>query len=658
MPSPPVSPSASGQRFKPFKPFAHQRRVRDLFGRTSAPPPFWRGLILYHSLGSGKTCTAIMATASSAAAALAADGGGGEPRRVVVMTPASLRDNYEREMARCMPPDAPPSAKEPTFVAYNGLQHRRMQSMRSTDFDRCVVVIDEFHNFCARASTPGTVARRLYDLLMGASDVRFLLLSGTPIVNRPFEIAFAINLVRGPLRRYDLAFFPAVDEGFAQDQMVTTVALVSGVVRAEVLRPGQLSVVLGDGGGRGVSVVLLAVREAMRRAGARSQPPQIVDAEALPTEEAEFDRLYFSDAVDGAMSQRSRALLARRVAGVVSHVDVAEGARLPRYQGMELVRLPMGDLQVRRYVVVRNQEIRKERARARAEYRVRPGAEGATAEVYRAYSRAACDFAFPPDVERPYMATMRQEEMGHASESEAEVPKPRASKQTTPLTRAYADALRGAMDALRRRASVTLALKTGALGRLSCKFAELVPRLGRCPGPALVYSQFRTVEGLGALAAALRANGWTEFGKGPKKSGPVFAVHDGDEATLDAFNAPANARGGVIRALLITQSGAEGISLKAVREVHLMEPYWNEGRVHQVVGRAVRPDSHAALPAADRTVRAFLYLATLPEEVVKREPALRRHDGGLSTDEAVHALAHAKARAVDSVLEVLRAAST
>ena len=46
---------------------------------------------------------------------------------------------------------------------------------------------------------------------------------------------------------------------------------------------------------------------------------------------------------------------------------------------------------------------------------------------------------------------------------------------------------------------------------------------------------------------------------------------------------------------MITASGAEGISLKNVRFVHIMEPYWHPVK-RQVIGRARRICSHADLP--------------------------------------------------------------
>jgi hypothetical protein len=59
----------------------------------------------------------------------------------------------------------------------------------------------------------------------------------------------------------------------------------------------------------------------------------------------------------------------------------------------------------------------------------------------------------------------------------------------------------------------------------------------------------------------------------------------------------------------ITSAGAEGLSLKCVREVHIMEPYWNDVRLKQVKGRAIRIGSHLELPEADRNVSIYTYMS-------------------------------------------------
>ena len=62
-----------------------------------------------------------------------------------------------------------------------------------------------------------------------------------------------------------------------------------------------------------------------------------------------------------------------------------------------------------------------------------------------------------------------------------------------------------------------------------------------------------------------------------------------------------NKYGEWIRIFMITSSGAEGISLKNTRFVHIMEPYWHPVREEQVIGRARRICSHIELPEEHRT---------------------------------------------------------
>jgi hypothetical protein len=65
----------------------------------------------------------------------------------------------------------------------------------------------------------------------------------------------------------------------------------------------------------------------------------------------------------------------------------------------------------------------------------------------------------------------------------------------------------------------------------------------------------------------------------------------------------------VIRVLLVSKTGAEGLDLKGVRQVHILEPYWDKAREAQVRARGVRLGSHDHLPIEEREVQPFLYLA-------------------------------------------------
>jgi hypothetical protein len=54
------------------------------------------------------------------------------------------------------------------------------------------------------------------------------------------------------------------------------------------------------------------------------------------------------------------------------------------------------------------------------------------------------------------------------------------------------------------------------------------------------------------------------------------------DAIQAVFNRPENSHGALIKALLVSKTGAEGLDLKWVRETHALEPYWDRARLDQV----------------------------------------------------------------------------
>ena len=182
---------------------------------------------------------------------------------------------------------------------------------------------------------------------------------------------------------------------------------------------------------------------------------------------------------------------------------------------------------------------------------------------------------------------------------------------------------------------------------------------GRHKGLHLLYSNFRNMEGIGIFSLVLNANGWRKFSvakqdgiwklnmtrdmfpcsKEEDAESKIYAYYTGTEddeekeiiraiynGNLDLLPPncatlreqlksiyPNNFYGQLIKTLMITQSGAEGIDLKNVRYVHLMEPYWHPVRNQQVVGRAVRICSHNDLKPKHRNVRAYLYISVFTE---------------------------------------------
>ena len=74
--------------------------------------------------------------------------------------------------------------------------------------------------------------------------------------------------------------------------------------------------------------------------------------------------------------------------------------------------------------------------------------------------------------------------------------------------------------------------------------------------------------------------------------------------------------GELIKVVIISQAGSEGLDFKAIRQVHILEPWYNVNRIEQIIGRAVRNFSHKDLPFSKRNVQIFLYGTILqnPEE--------------------------------------------
>ena len=70
--------------------------------------------------------------------------------------------------------------------------------------------------------------------------------------------------------------------------------------------------------------------------------------------------------------------------------------------------------------------------------------------------------------------------------------------------------------------------------------------------------------------------------------------------------------------LLITSAGSESLDLKNTRAIHIMEPHWNESRIKQVIGRAVRYKSHSDLPAAQRNVLIIRWASVFPTTILNK----------------------------------------
>jgi hypothetical protein len=110
------------------------------------------------------------------------------------------------------------------------------------------------------------------------------------------------------------------------------------------------------------------------------------------------------------------------------------------------------------------------------------------------------------------------------------------------------------------------------------------------------------------------------------------------------FNDKNNIYGLIAKIILISPAGAEGINLYNVRQVHILEPFWNEARIEQVIGRAIRICHHAALPMEERQVDVFRY-------------KMIRNSGKETADEELENLSRKKNNLLLSFIEAVKEAA-
>lgn len=434
---------------------------------------------------------------------------------------------------------------------------------------------------------------------------------------------------------------------------------------------------------------------------------QLTYNKALPDDSDVFLKTFVNG--DSGESQNLN-LFQRRILGLSSYFRSPQEDLLPSFELTEegdkyhIEKCEMTPHQFGLYEKIRKVEADKEKSSKKRKAMKDPAKELFTiSSTYRIFSRAVCNFAFPPAIERPVPDKMTDEEgEEEIDESEFDLTEKLKDKDedmgepTVVENTTYAKRIEKALSDV----NTPEYLSKSAVGMFSPKFLRLLENLTNSEnkGLHLLYSHFRTLEGIGLLRLVLLTNGFAEFKI--KKSGdnwelveeeadaekPKFVLYTGTESpeekeiirniyngswdivpsNLSAVlkqRAENNNLGEIIKVFMITASGAEGINLKNTRYVHILESYWHNVRLEQVVGRARRINSHKDLPPELRTVKVFLYVSTFsPEQKIDdKHIELRIRDVSridkktpITTDEYLFEIASLKQRVNNQILQAVK----
>ena len=809
-----------------FSLLTHQRIVRDYLNLYTP----YRGLLLYHGLGSGKTCTSI-----------AIAEGMKSNKQVFVLTPASLKMNFFSEMKKCgddlykknqywefisiegnpeyltilskalsLPIDYVRKNqgawlvninKEPNFselssdeknsvdlqlnemirskykdINYNGLNMNILNKLTDNQtrnpFDNSVVIIDEAHNFVSRIvnkiKQKKSISYILYDYLMKATNVKIVLLSGTPIINYTNEIGILYNILRGyiktwnmtvnvqtsqrvdtnaildmfdkaGLKTYDFVeysgnkltitrnpfgFVNIKKRGALKGTQKHVVADKPKTRKIKGGAPGESfqrydGVKLDESGNTNDSDFLKSILQILKKNGLDVQEKTIEISmnKCLPDVKDDFLKIFVNADTEQAQNIN---LFQRRILGLTSYFRSAQENLLPSFVTTEngdnyhIIYNEMSDHQFGVYTKIRKEEADREKV-AKKHRKKQQDKEDlfSISSTYRIFSRAACNFVFPDEIERPIptknIDKMNENDMDVLPKDLVQESDPYANvddeidEESNIDIENYAKRIENALSKLNtfdNDTGVHKYLTGNMLQQSSPKFVQILENLTNPDniGSHLVYSHFRTMEGIGILRLILLANGFAEFKikksaddweivEDDKDNGkPKFVLYTGTETPdereiiRNVYNGawdlvPVNIAnklreqhennmyGDVIKIFMITSSGAEGINLKNTRYVHIVEPYWHMVRPDQVVGRARRICSHQDLPEELRTVQVFLYVTKLSKEqrtddknIELRIRDVSRIDKAtpVTTDETLYEIASIKQRINNQILQAVK----
>lgn len=792
-----------------FSLLTHQKIVRDYLNIHTP----YRGLLLYHGLGSGKTCSSI-----AIAEGMKTD------KQIIVMTPASLRMNYLQELKHCgdtiykknqfwefisvdnstqgttmnsvlskilqLPTDfikknrgawlvnvnKPSNFNDLTseqknaldlqinemitqrykFINYNGMRNSHLKDLTRNysinPFDDKVIIIDEAHNFVSRIvnkiKRPESLSMRLYEYLMSAQNCKVVFLSGTPIINYPNEIAILFNILRGYIKTWT---FPL---NIKTTRKVNKEELLNIFERFDILdyldykpssklltvtrNPFGFININKDGTYKGVSnfkiknkgnvndvdfVKLISSILSKHDIDIITSNIQIDTYKALDDNLDSFQTRFIEPSTGNL---KNANLFKRRILGLTSYFRSAQEQLMPEYNkdaDFKVIKIPMSNYQFGIYEQARIQERKVEKAAAKKKKKqVGEDLYEDSVSTYRIFSRAFCNFVFPenrrpmPKEDKNIEAVLKgdadedildaisvQEKINNADgrygADDIDIVE---SELANEIDTTYQGRIQKEMEYLKDNASKFLSPK--GLETFSPKFLNVLENIKdeEFRGLHLIYTQFRTIEGVGVLKLILDANGFTQFKikkddaniwkldiPENKMGLPTYALYTGTETDEEKeiirniFNSNWNSvpntiisdlskhstnnlYGEIIKVLMITASGAEGISLKNTRYVHIIEPYWHPVRTEQVIGRARRICSHQDLPPKLRTVNVFLYLMTFTEEQLSGDGAveLKLHDGSkfddtipVTSDEALYEISSIKEKISTQILDAIKEAS-
>jgi len=166
-------------------------------------------------------------------------------------------------------------------------------------------------------------------------------------------------------------------------------------------------------------------------------------------------------------------------------------------------------------------------------------------------------------------------------------------------------------------------LAPSTVGTYSAKFATVMRCIQESKGIVFVYSNM-VESGARLFGMCLEEHGLKSAfgddlliepsGEVQKGSRGTYALFTSEtqasdiKKTLATLRSQENKNGDIVRVVVASPKVSEGVDFRYVRQIHILDPWFNMSRIEQVIGRGMRTCSHSLLPMEEQNTTVYLHV--------------------------------------------------
>jgi superfamily II DNA or RNA helicase len=626
-----------------------------------------RGILIMFDPGYGKSITA------SSIAEEFSKGVDGMKRKIIVLAPKSLHDNFKNAIYqyRSIENNHDKNLNNYTFITSNASNMIKQFSKidnsvnsdaidkfvgrftLASDLDDKVIIVDEAHNLFNSIVNGSKNATKFYDLVMGAKNIKLIFLTGTPIINSPFEIVPCYNMLFGPINsntnsnkklrsseldfRYDTLLpeeYDVFNNYFVKDNKIHN----KEKLQARIV---GMTTFYGD------SIAHKFVGAADDLSPSDNENIKLSDI--ITPEEKDLKNVEFPN-IDN-----------------LSPLDNGgKESKFPQLNPLHVIKIKMSKLQYDQYESARQleraEELRTTKGPRFNTILTRP--KSSNVSTYRVKSRQIGDFytdTFKLKSQLIIEDDPQPQISGEVKESEEVDINVGLSTTNSNFAKVseqldiYSPKLNYILKDIEKKQDQLSIIYSAFVKHTLYNTEEVL----KVRGYKKFVSNISSKTGVSNINNNRSGNGVNNHRETGSKN-KTYAIISGQvlpeerDEIMRIFKSKENAHGKYINLVLLSSAGSEGLDFKNVRNMYIFEPHWNYARIKQLIARIVRYESHMDLSKEERKVDAYLFLAVAPSIDKKQTEEQDTKVLEMETDVSMYSKALENKILIDQFLEMLK----